>query len=127
MLVFKQYIKNYHEIFQHNLIISMEIYTYNAHTHTHVIILTGHVMQPSILQSLTNRVLAILHFKHIPSPLHAGNMSKILFRGLHLRTILEIQINHLMTKTASPFYNAPIAQSTRSSLLYRPELPSLTD
>jgi len=96
-------------------------------THTNVIILTMQVMQPSILQSLMNRVLDILHFKHIPSPLHAGNMSKILFRGLHLHTILEIQIKHLMTKTTIPFYNAPIAQSTRSSLLYRPELPSLID
>lgn len=33
MLVFTQYIKNYHEIFQHNLVISMEIYIWYAHTH----------------------------------------------------------------------------------------------
>jgi hypothetical protein len=49
MLVFTQYIKNFHEIF---LIISMEIYTCNAHTH--VIILKGQVMQHSILQTVSH-------------------------------------------------------------------------
>jgi len=54
MLVFTQYIKNYHEIFQHSLVISMEKSTSVMSTHTHMIILTGQVMQPSILQTVSH-------------------------------------------------------------------------